>query len=136
MNTTSHATINHSAGMNILNKINLSKKFSIIILSLLFPIVVLFTLLIMKGYESIHFAEKEIEGVEYAVPLRHLAQHLAEHRGMTTAYLNGKRSLKKKLVLKREAIEKDLLVANSVDARLGEDLKASELMRKINLTVA
>jgi methyl-accepting chemotaxis protein len=132
MNTTSHATINRSSGMNILNKINLSKKFSIIILSLLFPIAVLFTLLIMKGYESIHFTEKEIEGVEYAVPLRHLAQHLAEHRGMTTAYLNGKSSLEKKLVLKREAIKKDLSILNSVDARLGEDLKATKFMRKIN----
>ena len=117
--------------MNILNKINLSKKFAIIIISLLFPIVILFTLVIMKGYESIHFAEKEIKGVEYVVPLRHLAQHIAEHRGMTNAFLNGNHRMKKNLLEKKAEIEKDFIKIFSTDTRLGEELGSSEKLKTI-----
>lgn len=111
--------------LNVLQKMRLWHKLAIAGGALLLPIAVLVFLLIAEKNIAINFAQKEIHGVEYNLPARSLAQHIAQHRGMTNALLNGDESFREKLLAKQQAIASDIEAIDAVDHRYGELLDAS-----------
>lgn len=112
--------------INLLNKMTLVKKLSLLIAALLLPIVILVVLLVQEKNKAIEFAEKEIHGVEYIRPVQQMLSHIAQHRGMTNALLNGDETFRSKLTAKRSEISKDIQAVESVQSRLGKMLKTEE----------
>jgi methyl-accepting chemotaxis protein len=75
---------------------------------------------------GVEFAEQEIRGLDYYVPLATLLKDVQQHRGMTMASLSGERSFRDDLATKRTDIENDLKQMDAVNGQLGPALRTSE----------
>ncbi|MBZ4193142.1 MAG: HAMP domain-containing protein [Candidatus Contendobacter sp.] len=108
--------------MNILNRINIGKKLALVVVMLSIPVLVLSTLLIAEVDRVIHLTNQEIMGLHYLQPVRGILPHLAEHRGMSNAYLNGDTSFGEKLAAKKGQIAEDIRAIDAADAQYGATL--------------
>jgi len=106
--------------INPLNKFNLGTKLGTVSIMFMLSIFMLLFMLVVEKNKAINFAEREIKGVEYIVPMRQFISHVAVHRGMTNALLNGNESFRSKLPAVRETIAKDIQLIDSISAKLGE----------------
>ncbi|MCB1770875.1 MAG: nitrate- and nitrite sensing domain-containing protein [Candidatus Competibacteraceae bacterium] len=95
------------------------------------PICLLAYLLTTEMNMAISFARKEIQGVEYLQPVRALLQHTAEHRGMSSAYLNGDASFQEKIQNKQNQISSDIKLIDTVDAQYGALLNSTDQWQSI-----
>jgi len=109
----------------LMNQLSCSKKMLLISIAFLTPLIITFSLLVGEELVAIDVAKKEQTGLQYIVPLRQLVQHFPEHRGMTNAYLSGKKSFKTKLLAKRQQIAQDIQNIDVIDKELGAQLGAS-----------
>jgi len=103
----------------LMNKLNCSKKMLLISIAFITPLIITLYLLVSEQMVAVKFAENEITGIEYIVPVRRLIQHFPEHRGMTNAYLAGNESFKAKVLAKRKQLAEDIRLVDEVDQRLG-----------------
>ena len=67
---------------------------------------------------GVGFARQEIRGLDYYRPLLALLKDLQQHRGMSSALLNGDSSFKERLAERRLAVENDVKQVDEVDRRL------------------
>ena len=125
MAPSTHSVSNKQTHSNFLSRLCLKQKFLLLIMMLLLPLALLFTQLVINTNATIQFSKQELRGVESIIPLRNLAQHLAEHRGMNYAFLDGNTSIHDKLLQKRKQVAADFLILDSIDARLGKILESS-----------
>ncbi|MGH8594534.1 MAG: hypothetical protein ACREV3_11950, partial [Gammaproteobacteria bacterium] len=105
--------------MRLLGQLALKWKLALVVGALGIPIAVLSYFLVSEKNLTIDFAQKEIYGVAYNMPLPRLQQHLAEHRGMSNAYLSGDSVFKERLVNKQADIEAALQVVGEMDQKYG-----------------
>ena len=119
--------------LKILNNINLSRKFGIVIISLIIPIVALTTLLFEELNKTITNDTMETYGVEYIKPLQRLAVNVAQHRGMTNSLLNGDESFRSKLLQERLQIKNAIKEVETVHSRIGEILDMDKLWQDFKL---
>ncbi len=117
--------------LNISNQLNLSQKLGGIVLILLMIIIMVTVMLAREKDKAINFASKELSGIEYIVPVQQLSADIAVLRGLTNAYLNGKKSYRNKLVIAHAEVVKDIGVIDAVNARLGKKLQVNSLWLKI-----
>ena len=90
--------------INIFRNFRLASKLGILVAMLLIPTVMLLAFQVHQVIEDVEFSSKELVGAEYIAPLRRLGNRIAEHRGMSNAYLSGARQFKTKILDKREEI--------------------------------
>ncbi|MBM4258512.1 MAG: HAMP domain-containing protein [Deltaproteobacteria bacterium] len=108
-----------------LDDMPLAKK--LFMLSTIFTIVIAFLGFGRISYQknlSIDFAQKEIVGVKYYVPVRNLLQHLQQHRSLSAVALSpgADVSAKEKRMAKEQEIESDILAIDAVHLELGSTL--------------
>ena len=115
----------------LMNRLSCSKKMLFISIAFLTPLIITFSLLTKDQLAAIKVAKKEQTGIQYIIPLRQLIQHFPEHRGMTNTYLSGKRSLKSKLLAKRQQITQDIQAIDVVDKQLGTQLGSTKRWTEI-----
>jgi methyl-accepting chemotaxis protein len=111
--------------MHLLNRLKIWQKLALLIAALGVPIVLLTYLLVAEKDLAINFARQEILGVKYLQPARALLQHLAEHRGMSSAYLNGDASFREKIMSKRTQLAEDVKAVDAIDAQYGAPLDST-----------
>ncbi len=112
--------------LNVFNKLSLGKKLGATTIMFLLSIITLLVLLVHEDNRAINFAEAELTGVEYIVPLQKLISDVARHRGTTNMLLNGNEAVSSKLTAIRDDIAKDMLVIDDVNNRLAESLDTKE----------
>ena len=117
--------------MNLLNRMNIWQKLALLVAALGTPIALLAYLLVAEKNVAIDFARKEIVGTQYLQPVRTLLQHLAEHRGMSNAYLNGDASFKEKIAAKQSQIAEDIKAVDAADAQHGGTLDTASSWKAI-----
>ncbi len=117
--------------LNIFNRLGLGKKLGAVVIALLMSIITLTVMLVFEKEKAINFAGRELTGIEYIIPVRQLSADIAVYRGLTNAYLNGKKSYKNKLVIARARVVKDIRVIDIINARLGKSLKVNDLWQNI-----
>ncbi len=117
--------------LNVFNRMGLGPKLGAVIASLLLPIIILSVLFVQEKNKAIHFAEKELQGVEYIAPVRQLLSDIAEHRGMTNAFLNGKAVYENKLIEVREKINRDIKHIDKVNASMEKAMKTGAIWNSI-----
>ncbi|MBK8508435.1 MAG: nitrate- and nitrite sensing domain-containing protein [Candidatus Competibacteraceae bacterium] len=110
--------------MNILNRFKIWQKLALLITALGVPIALLAYLLVAEKNVAIDFASQEMRGVEYLKPVRQLLQNIAEHRGLSSGYLNGDTAFREKITAKQNQLAKHIEVMDTIDARYGDMLKA------------
>ncbi|HHJ19674.1 MAG TPA: methyl-accepting chemotaxis protein [Gammaproteobacteria bacterium] len=119
--------------LNLLSRMTLSQKLSLVLVVLMLPIIALVFILSSKNYGEIDHANKELKGFEYVVELRQLQQHLAEHRGIAASLLSGARSMSGQLQKKQAELVEDFLALDKIEARLGDELQTHEALQSIQV---
>lgn len=110
---------------NLMDQLPLKKKFAVIFAFLLIPIVYLCAITLFDYQKAANKLENEQRGLSYISALRPLYVNMAQTRGMTNAYLNGKREFQAKILDKREIVNQKLSALIAIDAQHGRyfDLK-------------
>ena len=117
--------------MNALNRLRIWQKLVLLVAVLFVPIILLTYLLVAEKNLAIDFAHEEIMGVQYLQPVRTLLQHLAEHRGMSTAYLSGDASFREKIMAKQNQLAEDVKSVDVADAQYSGVLDSSRRWQAI-----
>lgn len=115
----------------LMNQLSFSKKMLLISIAFITPLVITSYFLVSEEMIAINFAEKELTGLEYILPVQQLIQHFPEHRGMTNAYLSGNESFKAKILAKRKQLAEDIQLIDEVDQRFGVQLGTTAQWGKI-----
>ena len=115
----------------ILNRLSFTWKFALIFALYLVPVFYVAYVALTEHSQTIHKTEVERQGLKYMSSLRPLFAHMAQTRGMTNAYLNGKDALKQEIITKRQLVMKELSVLLDTDAQLGAVLKTSNKAKSI-----
>ncbi|RKZ85209.1 MAG: methyl-accepting chemotaxis protein, partial [Gammaproteobacteria bacterium] len=116
---------------SLMNKLTFPKKMALIAAVFLIPIIIASSLLLSELSSGISETEREQQGLLYISTVRQLYQNLAQHRGMTNAYLNGNISFKAKIMAKRKEIIADVAAIDTIDQQLGSTFNTSLLWNEI-----
>ena len=116
---------------SLIGKLSYSRKFGLIFLIFLVPLIGLSAKLISDLNNSTAILEKERMGLEYIGAVRGLLEHIPQHRGMTNAYLSGDRSFEQKIRAKRQAIDEDFTRLVHIDERLGKQLDTRDALQNL-----
>ncbi|MCB1878251.1 MAG: HAMP domain-containing protein, partial [Chromatiales bacterium] len=117
--------------LNIFGRLRLWQKLGLAFATLLLPLALVTGMLANDTGDRIDTTSREIRGVEYIGPLRHLAEHLAQHRGMTNAYLNGDTSFAPKLVEKKKLIAGDIAAVAQREELTGTEFGTTSAWQQI-----
>lgn len=96
----------------IMNRMKFYRKFILIFIVFLIPLSVFITMQIKDAQEVYKIKSSQSEGIHTNIMLRSMTQHIQEHRGMASAYLNGDESFKKDLEQKDTDLNKDIELLN------------------------
>jgi len=103
----------------LMERLRYPLKFGLIFLVVLVPLVLSSLNLISSVDDEIDFLENERQGLAYIKALRQPIEHIQQHRGMTSAFLNGATDFRQRIISKRPAIDKHLTALAKIDAQLG-----------------
>ncbi len=117
--------------INFLNRLTYSRKFLLITVVFLVPIIILTYQLASQFGADINFARKERRGVAYLSPTLSLLQHVQQHRGAANTFLSGDTSFKDIMAQKQALIVEDIAAIDSVEQAYGIELKSSERWQEI-----
>jgi methyl-accepting chemotaxis protein len=103
-----------------LDNMPLAKK--LLVLSGIFTLVIVFLAWGRLSYQknvSVDFAQQELAGVQYYLPVRTLVQHLQQHRGLSAAALSpgAEASTKERRTAKQQEVEADIRAVEETHAK-------------------
>lgn len=114
-------------GTRFLGSLTFRKKFLVIGLFFLIPMLAISVLLLRESSESMHFTASQRSGLEDLVEVRNVLELIQEHRGMSAAYLNGSRQFARPLQDLQARINEllpQLEQLTSADQQILADLKS------------
>jgi len=114
-----------------MNNLSYPKKMGLISAVFIIPLLFISYLLFTELSTGIDATTNQRDGLQYITKLRQLYQNLPQHRGMTNAYLNGKPSLKSKILTKREDISADITAIDAIDTQFGINFETTTLWNEI-----
>ncbi|HEB98951.1 MAG TPA: HAMP domain-containing protein [Thiotrichales bacterium] len=97
-------------------------KFTLVFVLFLIPLGVLSLRLLSDIRDDIGFIEQERLGVEFITAVRPLLESIPQHRGLTNAFLNGRKEFQARIQAKRTQIDQAFDTLQQVDKGLGEKL--------------
>ena len=115
----------------IMDRFRYSAKFGLIFGVILIPLIVLNVMLISNIDDTIDFLKNEQQGLAYLKIARLPIEHIQQHRGMTSAYLNGNKNFHDRILKKRVDVEKHLASLEGIDKELGGSLSTGNRMQEI-----
>jgi len=120
-----------SPAVAILNRLGLTAKFALIFVLYLIPVGYVAISSTSEQMKLIDAVKLEKIGLEYMAGIRPIFEHMAQTRGMTNAYLQGKTELKRKISDKRAVVETELLSLLDLDTKYGQVLQIGERAKSI-----
>ncbi|CAK0779040.1 methyl-accepting chemotaxis protein [Gammaproteobacteria bacterium] len=111
----------HKSGtkFNFFRRLRVWQKFLTIGIAMAVPLALAIGLLAMEINEKIRDDVIEQRGLAYVVALRAPLEHLQQHRGMSSAFLNGDTSFKPRMLALEERIKADFQHLSQVEAEKG-----------------
>ncbi|MCW8882759.1 MAG: methyl-accepting chemotaxis protein [Sedimenticola sp.] len=120
--------------MYLMERLRYPLKFGLIFLVVLVPLVVLSINLIAHIDEGLEIVQNERQGLTYIKAIRQPIEQIQQHRGMTSAYLNGADNFRDRIMSKRIDVDQKMAALLVVDKELGAALgtagKLNLLMQK------
>lgn len=110
--------------MKLIKNLKILYKFSLVMVIMAIPIMLLSMLFLDFKTEGIDFAEQEVVGVAYLVPVQNVLKHVSEHRALASASFQNNR-LQGQLSGKRGEIENAISAVDQVDSKYGQQLAVS-----------
>jgi methyl-accepting chemotaxis protein len=114
-----------------MNRLRYPVKFGLIFALVFAPLLTLSYLLISDINDEVAFLNHERQGLAYIKQVRPLLATIQQHRGMTSAYLNGDQSFRDKIMQKREEADAALAELAAVDKELSTALATTGAVTKI-----
>lgn len=111
--------------------LNLAVKFSIVLSLFFIPIAAFVYMYTTDRLQEVAVHERQIEGLKYVLPFKDLNVKMAEHRGLTNAYLNGNQSLQPKML---ESSKQVTLIMADIDRLIqlqGDDMQLGKKWEKL-----
>lgn len=115
----------------LLKKMNFFQKFTVISIVFLIPLFYLSTNIILDRDQAIKNMKQEQLGLQYIATLRPLAEHIAQTRGMTNAYLKGNTKLLPKIEQKRKVVNEELKILVAKDKEYGALFKTGDAVLQL-----
>ncbi len=115
----------------IMNRLKYPQKFLVIGFLLVLPLALVLNQFLLQANKDIDFAVKEQIGLEYIQPVMKLLQDVEQHRGWSSAFLNGDTSTKDQITAKQADVDADLAAIEAVDQKLGSTLKTVDRWKEI-----
>jgi methyl-accepting chemotaxis protein len=109
--------------MYLMERLRYPLKFGLIFVFVLIPLVLLSANLVTTLNENVRLLENERHGLAYIKAIRQPIEHIQQHRGMTSAFLNGASDFRDRILSKRGDIDKRMDELLAVDKELGDGLK-------------
>ncbi len=103
----------------LMERLRYPLKFSVIFLVVFIPLLLSSLYLIAAVNDDIRFLENERSGLAYISALRQPIEHIQQHRGMTSAFLNGAGDFRDRILAKRPVIDKHLAALQKIDKKQG-----------------
>ncbi|MES0371623.1 MAG: diguanylate cyclase [Mariprofundaceae bacterium] len=116
-----HQTI-LQAGINLMQRLNYSQKILLIAIILMVPFIYASRFMAIEVYNNINKTELEKVGLEYISSLSGFLELLAQHRGITNAYLSGDRSFEQTIILKRVEMDRRAKLSNAVVQKFRKEI--------------
>ncbi len=120
--------------IRILNRLRFSHKFILISMMFLLPILVMSAELVLEHNLKIQTIQNRQLALNYLDALRPLSEQIAQTRGMTNAFLNGKLKLESKIMDKRSSVDGKLGLLIEIDSRLGITYETGSRVAQIKNT--
>ncbi len=120
-----------SPAIKFSNNLSFKAKFITVSLLCLTPLLFLFAMLTKEQLSAVNSAEYKLRASTYIVPLRNLAEHIAQTRGMTNVYLNGNKSIDSKIQQKRNQVNTDFQQLLTINQTLGKKLKTEAVPQQL-----
>jgi methyl-accepting chemotaxis protein len=92
----------------------------------LLPMAVLAYFVVSANFQKISYAEGELKGSEYLVPVRKVLEDLQQHRGLSAGVLNGNEAMRGQLSSKGSQIEEDIRAIDAAGQKSGDFLHTSD----------
>ncbi len=112
--------------LNFVKRMSFGQKLAAMGCTLLLPALILMGLLYHEENKAIDFAQKEIYGSEYLVPLQQFVLHVAEHRGLSNIYLKSGNSNAGAIMQSRNRVATGIEAVEKMEALYGEVLETSQ----------
>ncbi len=109
-----------------MNRLNFFKKFAIIFIIFLLPLLLSFTYLVVKLDREASIKTEQAKGIEYNAAVRVLVKGTQEHRGMSSSYLNGDTSFKARIEDQQKKLNDAMVSIDRLDDKYARSLKSTK----------
>lgn len=106
----------------LMERLRYPLKFGLIFIVVLIPLLLLSANLVNTIDDGVRFIQNERKGLGYIALIRKPIEHIQQHRGMLSAYLNGAVEFKDKINSKQVDIDKALFELETLDKQIGSTL--------------
>ncbi len=116
---------------NTFCNLSLAVKFSVVLMLFLLPTAAFVYLYTTDRLQEVAFHERQIEGLKYVTPFKDLNVKMAEHRGMTNAYMNGNTSLQEKILERRKQVAVIMADIDRIIQSHNDDMQLAKQWQKL-----
>ena len=117
--------------LNVLKNLKIRMKLGAVVFLMAIPMVTLLYLFMASSQRAITFAEQEIKGVDYLVPLKGVLEKIAQHRGLTGVHFGGNAAALGQISSLQPAVDGAIQSLKTVDGKLGDTLQTTEKLTAI-----
>ncbi|HEX22380.1 MAG TPA: methyl-accepting chemotaxis protein, partial [Chromatiales bacterium] len=103
----------------VMDRFRYPLKFGLIFGVILIPMLVLSAMLVASIDDEISSLQNSQRGLVYLKITRLPIEHIQQHRGMTSAYLNGNQGFRDRILQKRHDVDQHLASLQASDEELG-----------------
>ena len=121
-----------SPAVAIMSRMTMSKQFAVLAFFFLLPMIVMVVVMTFERLDVISFTSAERTGAKYVKNIRPLLANVAESRGMTHAYLNGKTEVKGRLEQKLNEVNENYKTLMETGAMHDTELGMKPAMELVN----
>jgi len=115
----------------VMDRFRYPLKFGLIFGVILIPMLVLSAMLVTSIDSEIGSLQNGQRGLTYLKIARLPIEHIQQHRGMTSAYLNGNQNFRDRILQKRRNVDQHLASLQATDEKLGGTLATAGRLQKI-----
>ncbi len=103
--------------LKILRRLKIWQKVALIAVLMSLPIPVITYLFVVEKNKVIEFAQLEIYGTEYLVPLKSLGKNLTRHRDLANTFLSGATAMRSQMIDTERAVDQDFAAVEEFDQK-------------------
>ncbi|MCF6210359.1 MAG: methyl-accepting chemotaxis protein [Gammaproteobacteria bacterium] len=115
----------------VMNRFRYPFKFGLIFGVILIPMLILSAMLVASIDNEISSLQNGQRGLTYLKITRLPIEHIQQHRGMTSAYLNGNQGFHDRILQKRHDVDQHLANLQATDEELGSALATAGRLQEI-----